>query len=57
MEKWFVQQTVGNRDQRKDRENEETYDGMCEKCSDAGWRKIDVYRYFTRSYTRIYDVT
>lgn len=57
MEKWFVQQTVGNRDQRKDRENEETYDGMCEKCSDAGWGKIDVYRYFTRSYTRIYDVT
>ena len=31
---------VGNRDQGKHVENEETYDGMCERCCDAGRENI-----------------
>ena len=34
-----VEKTVGNRNQRKDVEND---DGMCEKCSAAGRGNIEV---------------
>ena len=30
-ENWIVEKDVGNRDQRKDVENDEKSDGMCEK--------------------------
>ena len=36
MEKWVVGKVVGNWDQRKHVEHDEKYDGMCEKCCDAG---------------------
>ena len=31
-----MEKAVGNWDQRKDVENDEKYDRMCEKCCDAG---------------------
>ena len=42
MEKWIVEKTIGNRNQRKDVENDEKYDGMCEKCCDVGRGNIEV---------------
>ena len=33
---------VGQWDQRKKVENDETYDGMCEKCCDAGRGNIQI---------------
>ena len=42
MEKWVVEKTMGNRNQRKDVENDEKDDGMCEKCCDAGRGNIEV---------------
>ena len=42
MEKWVVAKVVGKWDQRKDVENDEKDDRMCEKCCDAG-RGISKY--------------
>ena len=36
MEEWVEGKVVGNWDQSKDEENDEKFDGMCEKCDDAG---------------------
>ena len=36
MEEWVLENDVGKWDQRKDVENYEKYDEMCEKCCDAG---------------------
>ena len=33
---------VGNLDQRKDAENDEEYDGVCDKCCDAGRGNIRI---------------
>ena len=33
---------MGNWDQRKDVENDENIDGMCEKCCDAGRGNIQI---------------
>ena len=37
-----MENDVGNRDQRKDAENDEKHDGMCEKCCDAGRGNIQM---------------
>ena len=36
MEEWVSEKYVKNRDRRKEVENDEKYDRMCEKCCDAG---------------------
>ena len=36
MEEWVLEKYMGNCDQRKDAENDEKHDGMCEKCCEAG---------------------
>ena len=36
-----MEKVVGNWDQRKDAENDEKDDGMCEKCCDAGRGNIE----------------
>ena len=42
MENCVEEKAVGKRDRRKDVEDDEKYDGMCEKCCDAGWGNIEV---------------
>ena len=43
MEEWVVEKYVGNWDRRKDVENGEIYDGMCENCCDAGQGNIQIF--------------
>ena len=57
VEKCIVGKTVGNRNQRKRVQNDETYDGMCEKCCVAGRGNIEARSYFGRSCTGMYVVT
>ena len=42
MEKWIVEKTIGNKNQRKDAENDEKNDGMNEKSCDAERGNIEV---------------
>ena len=51
-----MENDVGNRDQRKDAENNEKYYGMCEKGCDAGWGNIQTCRYATRSCRGMYTI-
>ena len=37
-----MNRVVGKWDQRTDTENDEKYDGMCEKCCDAGRGNIEI---------------
>ena len=41
VEIWVVEKVVGTWDTRKDVENDEKDDGMCEKCRDAGRGNIE----------------
>ena len=54
MEGWVLEKDAGTWDQRKEVENDENYDGMCEKCCDAERGNIQICRYFTRSCTGVY---
>lgn len=57
MAKQIAGKVVGSRDEKKDGEDDEKYDGICAKCRDAGRGSIEVCRYFGRSCTRMYVIT
>ena len=52
-----MEKAARNRDQRKDVENGEENDRMCQKCHDARRGSIEIFIYSTRSYPRMYVVT
>ena len=57
MDEWVVEKDAGNRDHRKDVENGEKFDGLSEKCCDAGRGNVQVSWYFTTSCTGMYTIT
>ena len=57
MVKRAVEEAVGNGDKRKNVENGEKKDRMCQKCHDARRGNIEIFLYSARSFRRMYVVT
>ena len=57
MEKWVVEKWWEIWAQRRDVENDEKYDGMCDKYCDGGRGDVELCCYFIRGCSGMYAIT